>query len=163
MEELTIPNSKVVVLEANPEVYDYLHQITLNFETNTFELIDGGGQMVTGNIFGSFELVNSKLKLNYEYDQNIYTKEKIPLNISKEITFEINNELKKHFNGYCMYNSSQTITLSESPFEIHTIKEHRPHTLFNMLNDNKYPLTFYNDLQYVECDVQHERLIRNNI
>jgi hypothetical protein len=161
--KLFVSNDETVTLEANPDVYDYLHRITLNFKTKEFELLDGGGQMITGNIFGSFGLKNGILTLKYLYDYNCYTGEKIPLNLTKHITFSITNEEKKHFDGYCMQLSTQTITLSESPFVLDEIESRRNGTLFNMLNNNKIPLTFYNDLHHISCDTKYERFIRDEV
>lgn len=159
IEGLIVQNDKTVSIRANPHMYDYIHRIDLDFNNKKFELVDGGGQMITGNIFGNFEWKDGILTLHYKYDNNVYTGENKHINITKKITVSITDEEKYHFDGYCKEKSTQTITFSESPFILDEVTLRRSGTLFNMLNENPYPLTFYNDFYSVPCDVQYERFI----
>jgi hypothetical protein len=81
----------------------------------------------------------------------------------KQIEFKINQEDKEHFNGYCKYFSEYTIQLNMSPFDFEELKNERKFSLYNMLNENDFPLTFYTGMIQIPCDVIYERNSRNYI
>ena len=148
MDSLFINN--ILVIEANPDYYDYCHQIVLKKDTNKFELSDGGCQhmdLVTG---GHYKINDNMLKLFFEYIEDIYTYKKTPINETNTITFHIERENKPHFNGYCMKMSNYTITFSKSPFAYN--KE---------CNELHYPLVFYTQLEHVKCNTLLERFKRD--
>ena len=158
---MIVTDNNEVILSANPSIYDTIYKLILNFDERTFELVDGAGQMITGDIFGTFELVDNVLTMYYERDYDVYSNENISLSDTKRLIVTIVNEEKSHFDGYCMEVSTQTVTFSESPFILDQVSSRRSTTLFNMLNDNPYPLVFYNGFKSVPCDVQYERFARD--
>ena len=149
MDSLFINN--ILVIEANPDYYDYCHQLVLKKNTSNFELSDGGGQrmdLVTG---GRYEINDNTLKLFFEYVEDIYTYKKTPINETNIITFQITKEDKTHFDGYCMRMSNYTITFNKSPFACNN----------NEYNEKHYSLIFYTQLENIECNTLLERFKRD--
>lgn len=152
---------KNISLDANPSYYDYIHTIKLKFiddNYGSFELVDGGGQSITGKYNGDFQIENSNI-INFTFREkiNIYLDTKNQIYFTKQVKYNIKEEECEHFNGYCKYISDYTIELDSSPFDFCTLKSDRKQTLYNMLNENDFPLTFYTNLNIVPCDVLYER------
>jgi hypothetical protein len=166
MEQLITNLGKKFSLNANPSYYDYIHSIKLFFDTDksgSFELIDGGGQTITGNYKGDFTIENTNI-INFIFKQkiNIYYNTVTSMYLVKQIEFKIKEEECEHFNGYCKYISEYTVQLNCSPFNFDELKNDRNISLYNMLNNNDFPLTFYTGLNIVPCDVIYEREKRDN-
>lgn len=148
-------------LDANPSYYDYIHRIKLEFtndKSGSFELVDGGGQSITGKYKGDFTIENSNLiNFNFEESINVYTDTNTSIYFTKQVEFNIKEEECEHFNGYCKYVSEYSIQLNSSPFDFDALKSDRKYTLYNMLNENDFPLTFYIGMILIPCDVIYER------
>lgn len=156
-------NNNTIVWEANPSFYDYIHKMTFNFNTNTFELCEGGGQQIYGIYQGIFTYSHPYITLIYlknvdPYadstelnDDNEYCPGVISMSCTKEFKIDLIEEPTIHFNGYCKTESNWTLTISESP-----LKVANPQT-----QDDSYPLTFYTGFNSVPCDVQYERQVRD--
>ena len=167
MEQLITKLGKKISLDANPGYYDYIHSIKLNFtndKSGSFELIDGGGQSITGKYKGDFTIENTNIiNFNFKEKIDVYSNNSTQIYFMKQIEFKINQEDKEHFNGYCKYVSEYTIQLNMSPFDFEELKNERKFSLYNMLNENDFPLTFYTGMIQIPCDVIYERNSRNYI
>lgn len=164
MEHLRAKFGNKLSLEGNPSYYDYIHSIKLFFDSDkseSFELIDGGGQTITGKYKGDFTIENNVLNFNFKEKINIYYNSITPIYLVKQIEFNIIEEDKEHFNGYCKYISEYTIQLNSSPFDFDELKHDRKLSLYNIMNDNQLTLTFYTGLIQIPCDVIYERNSRN--
>jgi len=177
MEHLRAKFGNKLSLEGNPSYYDYIHSIKLFFDSDksgSFELIDGGGQTITGASLamlepqgkagkykGDFTIENNVLNFNFKEKINIYYNSITPIYLVKQIEFNIIEEDKEHFNGYCKYISEYTIQLNSSPFDFDELKHDRKLSLYNIMNDNQFTLTFYTGLIQIPCDVIYERNSRN--
>ena len=82
---MIVTDNNEVILSANPSIYDTIYKLILNFDERTFELVDGAGQMITGDIFGTFELVDNVLTMYYERDYDVYSNENISLSDTKRL------------------------------------------------------------------------------
>ncbi len=159
-------NKNTIVWKANPSYYDYIHNMTLNFDTHTFKLCDGGGQIINIKCNGTFEIKGDQLILNYQNEINPYcqyndSNSVKPINLVKHIGFQIKTDQTYHFNGYTKYQSKWIMTLDSSPFNIENVNKQRKYNLFNLIADNSYPLTFYTGFESIVCDVAYERVIKD--
>ncbi len=180
MQYLFPSDNDTITLEANPHYYDYIHRISLRKSNNSFELCDGGGQMINVIYQGYFEDKDNQLTLNFKYMIDPYEKYKHSKNINEEMDMEksqydnqvygltpINYTLvvnyriydteKDHFNGYTLQISQRTVEFDRSPFllrdEVEKIDipiESRKVNFFNMFENDSYPTTFYTHLTTVE-------------
>lgn len=151
--DLLFINNKLQI-EANPDYYDYCHEIELKNDKKCFKLCDGGGQHMNLILGGHYEINDNILKLFFEYSEDIYDDTKTVINKTNTITYQIIKEEKKHFDGYSMRISKYTIKFDKSPFAYDD----------NKYDESYYPLTFYTQLETIECDVLLERFKnkRNN-
>ena len=70
------------------------------------------------------------------------------MNIKNIIKYKLITEKKKHFNGYTMQTSKYSIIFDKSPFAYTDKREY---------DELIFPLTFYADLNNVECNTLLER------
>lgn len=143
-------NDKLVI-QANPDYYDYCHHLFLNKKTNKFELSNGGGQHMDEVYSGCYEINNNMLKLYFEFSEDIYSGTQSAINVTNTLLFEILGEKTPHFDGYCMHISNFKITFNKSPFAFDD----------SIRNATDYPLVFYTHLETVDCNVKLERLKRD--
>jgi hypothetical protein len=147
----TIFNNDKLFIEANPHYYDYCHEITLNNNTKSFNLSNGGGQHMEEMYNGHFELNDDTLILHFENEEDIYSNTIIQMNATNTLKYKIIQEEKKHFNGYSMRTSNYTIIFDKSLFAKNDEK----------YPADRYPLTFYTGFLDVECNTSLERFKRD--
>lgn len=134
----------LLILDANPDFYDYIHSLRLNFSNNKFNFIDGGGQIINCNLKGIFEIKNNLLVLNYTKSKKLYYREEKELNITIKLRYNIIKERKIHDDGYSKSKSRYTVIFDKSPcIDIDYINDKRKTNLFNIFEDNSYPKIFY--------------------
>lgn len=63
---LTNSTNNTIEWEANPSFYDYIHRLTLNFNTNKFTMVDGGGQVINAIYKGFFKVCDNHIIFNYQ-------------------------------------------------------------------------------------------------
>ena len=89
---------KTFYLDANPSYYDYIHRIKLEFtndKSGSFELVDGGGQSITGKYIGDFTIENSNLiNFNFKESINVYTNTNTSIYFTKQVEF---NKIYKYY------------------------------------------------------------------
>jgi hypothetical protein len=147
MDKIIINNYKTIY-KANPHYYDYIHNIVFRPD-NTFELCDGGGQVINEIYQGEFKIDESFINFNYKYSCNPYDKDKKELNANLKIKYTLINEENTHNNGYCNFKSTNKLVLDKSPFLFDGDLKSRNSNLFNLIEDNSYPLIFYGNLKSI--------------
>lgn len=149
IQDLEKTSSNSVIFEAELDNYDVLCRVSLKFDNNTFEVIDGDGQFIRSIFHGSFELQDdNKLILLYEKSEEPYHTEEVerytPISYKKVITYTIKKEDKKHFDGYLMKVTNHTINFDVSPFDV---------------DGNTFEiLQMYHGITHEKCDVKYERM-----
>jgi hypothetical protein len=99
-----------IFLEAHPEYYDSAMSLSINTETNEFEICDGGGQRMDTLYKGTADYsVPNTLTLNYKREEVSKT------DIKHTITFRytITKQITKHFNGYGLHVSNYFVTFDD--------------------------------------------------
>ena len=180
MQYLFEKDNDTITIEANPHFYDYIHRISLRKSNQSFELCDGGGQMINVIYQGFYEDKDNQLILNFKYMIDPYEKYKHMKEVNKELDMEkspYDNQVyglmpieysvvlnyriydceKDHFNGYILQVSQRTIEFDRSPFILKDEKEkieipveNRKNNLFNIFENDSYPTTFYTHISTVE-------------
>jgi len=158
--------NKKLQLYHSPWFYDYLHSLRMNFEHNTFEVLIGGGQCIEHIYAGNFIDNGKILILEFKSEKDIYDTQKYKLlnggSVIIESAYTITQEDKVCFNGYSKQNAKYTVTFDKDPFYYGNRKE----TLFNIVdggNVSSDTNIFYTHLEYVECDVEMERSVRDSM
>lgn len=180
MQYLFTEENDTITMEANPHFYDYIHRISLRKSNKSFEVCDGGGQMINVIYQGFYEDEDNQLTLHFKYVIDPYEKYKHKSDINKELDMEkspydnqvygltpidytlvVNYRIydceKDHFNGYTLQVSHRTIEYDRSPFilkdereKIDIPVENRKINLFNIFENDSYPTTFYTYINTVE-------------
>lgn len=138
-----------IVLRANPQYYDYLHELRLKYDEYEFKLLDGGCQRMDNIYKGYFDYDDEYLTLYFENSEGLTP---TTTTIEHKIKYTIIEEDTKHFNGYGMEVSKFTIKFDKSPFSFDSkVKYHETH----------FPLTFYSGISSIECNIKLENLRHN--
>jgi hypothetical protein len=151
---------KHLIFAANPNYYDYIHEVELNVD-GTCRMMDGGGQTVnlvlTGNYTDDGETITFS---NLESEDGTIYKDVVRSVKYKVKTYQ--DYTKVFFNGYVKMAFTYGITFDDTPFPIQELTESRKGTLFYAVeNVNPFPLQFYADCKYIPCDTQRERIIES--
>jgi len=147
----SIFNNGKLIIEANPQYYDYAHEIRLNSSNKTFSLLNGGGQKMDEMYYGRYELTEDTITLHFENQEDVHDSSVKPMNATNVIKYKLIMEDKKHFDGYSMKVSKCTVVFDKSLFAINERK----------CVESGYPLTFYTNLDYVDCNTLLERFKRD--
>jgi hypothetical protein len=128
-------------LIAHPEYYDYIH--SLLFRDGEVEMCDGGGQIINGVWEGKF-IIDPKIKnITCEYFKFKNYEDITPINIKKSTEILKIRQGDFSFVPYS-HNSIEhfeyEITLNSS---LCPISSNRKYNLFNIQEDDTYPLVFY--------------------
>jgi hypothetical protein len=147
--------------------YDYCHSLSLDFRTNKFIVVIGGGQSIENIFHGTFVDVEDEkhLKLKYLQCENIYEEESEKMSDLREavlvdVTYEIIEANYEGFNGYNKQIAKYCIDFSEDPFYYGV----RRATLFNMIDGSRAERDteiFWTDLKHIDCDTIYERWTRD--
>ena len=135
--DLTLLEKRYLI--ANPDYYDYIHQ--LSFKNGQVEMCDGGGQIINGKWLGNYTIDQELGIITCNYHQFEDYGKIIPINIKKTariISIKTGNFLFRSY--YSTENFNYEITLDDSLCPLST---NRAHNLFNLQEDDTYPTVFY--------------------
>lgn len=130
-------------LRVYPYYYVYGHSLSMCSIDSTFELLDGRAQRLDDCITGTYILSDDTIKLHFLLpDKYAYWK----------IKYSFKFEDVEHFNEYSLMVSHITVLFNKNPL------------YYARTNDlENYPLTFYTQFTYVNCDIKAERVKRKII
>lgn len=155
-----------VFLDHKPWYYDYLHSIRMNYESKTFDVLIGGGQVIEHSYKGTFTDDGEKLTLKFETEEDVYgNKDDNPIEegpVVIESKYKVTEDNKSCFNGYSMQTAKYKVTFNRDPL----FYGDRKNTLFNMFDGetiHNETNIFYSHLTHTECDTCLERAIYRSI